>query len=73
MTFMGIKPKIYEANGSGYFDGICNENFYANPEHLELKIGYSNSLVPFLLLPSLALLLNIFIIATHIRKSLKLK
>lgn len=58
-------------NTNAFFDRIC-EN-YKDDSIKDLNIGFAHSSWPFILLPSLALSLNIFIIITHVRKNLSAK
>ena len=61
-TLKSLKNKI--------FDEICT-NFMVPDAVANFKIGYAHTSLPFIIFPSLALMLNLFIIITHIRKYIK--
>jgi hypothetical protein len=53
-----------------FLDMVCQNYINKKLIGTGLNIGYSHHRWPFIALPSLALLLNIFIILTHIRRKL---
>jgi hypothetical protein len=55
-----------------FFDMVC-QNYKDDNIRQDLNIGYSHYRWPFWTLPSIALILNIFIIVTHIRRKLRQK
>ncbi len=52
-----------------FFEQVCL-NYVDESIDKTLNIGYSKQYWPFVTLPSLALILNIFTIITHIRKKI---
>jgi len=61
-----------DSQGGSFKDSIC-EN-YKDPSLPEkYKIGYSNYRNPFIIIPSFALILNLFLIVRYIRNKTKHK
>jgi hypothetical protein len=56
---------------SSVLSDFCENFIDPDPYHQQLNIGYSHSAVPFILIPSLALALNLFIIFSHLRRYFK--
>ena len=52
-----------------FFEYVC-QNYKDETIDIKFNIGYSHTNLPFLILPSFALMLNLFIIVTHIRKEM---
>lgn len=60
-------------NGESQFRTLFCKNYINDEISEKLNIGYSHQSWPFFTLPTLALLLNIFIIVTHIRRAVQRK
>jgi hypothetical protein len=55
----------------GFLDNVCSN--YQDDDHKDLQIGFSNTEWPYIVIPSMAMGLNVFIIATHIRRRILIK
>jgi hypothetical protein len=53
-----------------FFDTVC-QNYIDDTLKDDFNIGFSHMRWPFIVLPSFAMTLNLFIIFTHIRKGIE--